>query len=259
MIVMSDDNLCDPFWLNNPKVLFTTWDFIPTASMTNAERLNALTRLLILITIGMYFLGYEQYCTVLILGILLIVILRSSQKENFRPRRGNHDPCHTCGFDSHMAYINSKYETSPQNQFSHINDGLRSYTHAHYKVIPVDVPAPYREVWRKEPRFCSEFSQYPNTYNIIPDVGNSPAAYRYIQENFSQPTNKCHYEDREWIDNTPTGLCPPPRQSAMPAIESAFMRDSMEFRNHIMGEYIDQFERQRQHNCVDFKPGRKTF
>lgn len=256
---MSNDKLSDPFWLNNPKVLFTTLDFIPTQNMTNSERLNALTRLLIIITVGMYFMGYDQYFTVLALGILLIIILRSTQKENFGPNRGNHDPCHTCGFDSQLPYINTKYETSPQNQYTHVNDGLRSYTHAHYKVIPQDVPAPYREVWRKESRWCNEFSQYPNTYNIIPNVGGSPAAYRYIEENFSQPDNKCHYADREWIDNLPGGRCPPGKVSAMPAVQSAFMRDSMEFRNNIMGEYVDQFARQRNHLCDNFKPGRKTF
>ncbi len=250
------EKISDPFWLKNPKVLFSTLEFVPTQSMTNAERLNTLTRLLIIITVGIYFLGYNQYLTVLALGFLLILILRETQKENFRPRRGVHDPCHTCGFDSNMAYINSKYETTPLNQFSHTNDGLRSYTHAHYKVIPQYVPAPYREVWRKEPRFCNEFSQYPNTYNIIPDRPNN---YRYISENFSQPENKCYFEDREWIQNVPSGQCAPGRVSAMPAVQSAFMRDTLEFRNNIMGDYIDQFERQRQHNCVDFKPGRKTF
>ncbi len=257
---MSNDKLPDPFWLDKPNVLFTTCEFIPTQNMTNSERLNALTRLLIVISIGMYLLNYQQYLTVFILGILLIVILRSTQKEPFRPHRGNHDPCHTCGFDSTLAYINSKYETSPQNQFSHVNDGLRSYTHAHYNVKPVDVPAPFREVWRKEPRWCNEFSQYPNTYNIIPEPsGKTKAAYRYIQENFSQPTNKCYFDDRAWVDNVSGGKCPPGRQSAMPAIQSAFMRDSLEFRNNIMGDYIDQIERERQHNCVGFKPGRKTF
>ena len=252
-------SLTNPFWLNDPKVLLANCDIIPNQKMTNAERLNALTRLLIIITIGLYILGYDHYLTVLILGLLLIIVLRSTQTENFQPRRGNHDPCHTCGFDSRMAYINTKYETSPQNQFDHTNDGLRSYTHAHYKVIPQYVPAPYSEVWRKEPRWCQEFSQFPNTYNIIPEQKGSPAAYRYIQDNFSQPENKCHYEDREWIDNTTTGMCAPQKESVMPAIQSAFMRDSTEFRNNIMGEIVDQFARERNHTCVGFKPGRKTF
>lgn len=256
---MSDDKISDPFWLSKPSILFQTWDFIPNQNMTNAERLNALTRLLLLITIGMYLLGYDQYLTVLILGIMLIIVLRSTRKEGFSPRRGNHDPCHTCGFNSTLPYINTKYETTPMNQYSHVNDGLRSYTHAKYTVKPVDTPAPYREVWRKEPRWCSEFSQYPSTYNIIPDpVGGGPA-YQYVNQTFSQPSNKCHFEDREWVDNTPTGKCGARKHSVSPAIQSAFMRDSMEFRNNIMGDYIDQFERQRNHLCTDFKPGRKTF
>jgi hypothetical protein len=255
---MSKDIQNDPFWLQDPRILFKP-DFIPSQTMTNSERLNALTRLLLIITAGMYLMGYEQYLTVFVLGILLIIVLRSTRKEGFSPRRGNHDPCHTCGFDATSAYINSKYETSPMQQYTHLNDGLRSYTHAHHKVIPVDTPAPYREVWRKEPRWCNEFSQYPNTYNIIPKVGGSPQAYKYITDNFSQPSNKCQYADRAWIDNTPGGRCGNQKRSAMPAIQSAFMRDSMEFRNNIMGEYIDQFERERNHLCVDFKPGRKTF
>ena len=253
---MVQNQFSDKFWLNNPKILFSNFDIIPTQNMTNAERLNALTRLLIIITIVMYFMGYDQYFTVLGLGIILIIILRSNQpKEHFRPRRGRHDPCNTCGFDSNMAYINSKYETTPINQFTHVNYGPRSYTTAKYKVIPEYVPAPYSEVWRNEPRFCNEFSQFPESYSIPPVKQN----YTFITDPINYPSNRCHFEDREWILNTPTGQCQPGKQSVMPAVQSAFMRDSTEFRNYIMGEYVDQFERQRQHNCVDFKPGRKTF
>ena len=54
-------------------------------------------------------------------------------------------------------------------------------------------------------------------------------------------------------------MCAPQKESVMPAIQSAFMRDSTEFRNNIMGEIVDQFARERNHTCVGFKPGRKTF
>jgi len=250
------NNLNDPFWLNNPNILLSNMEIFPTEKMTNSERLNALTRLLFLIVLGMYICNYDYYITVLILGLLLILMLRSTNKENFSPRRGAHDPCHTCGQDSNMAYINTKYETSPQNQFSHLNDGHNSYTHAHYKVIPADVPAPYSEVWRNEPRYCNEYNQFPESYSII---SNKAGSYKYVQDVFNQPSRKCQFEDRKWVDSVAGGKCPPGRVSAMPAVQSAFMRDSMEFRNNIMGEIIDQFGRQRQHNCVNFKPGRKTF
>lgn len=256
---MSDYKFSDPFWINNPEILFKNCSIIPTQKMTNAERLNALTRLIIITTIGMYMFDCPNYGTVFIIGIILVLLLRSTQKEGFAPRRGNHDPCHTCGFDSNLSYINTKYETSPQQQFSHLNEGIRSYTHAHYKVVPVDTPAPYREVWRNEPRWCNEFSQYPQTYNIIPQVGGSKQAYSYIQDTFSQPDNKCHHDDREWIENTTTGIYDRRKHSVMPAIESAFMRDSTEYRNMILGDYVDQIGRTRNHLCSEFKPGRKTF
>lgn len=237
--------LCKKFWLNDPAVLYENLEFIPTQSMTNAERMNALTRLLILVTIGLYYYGYDQYFNVFILGILLILILKggNEEKENFSARRGNPDPCKSCGENSTLPYINTKYERTPMTQVSHVNYGNRSYNTAKYKVIPEYVPSPYSEVWRNEPRYCNEFI-------------STPKPYTYIE----QPTEKCNFEDRSWVENTPSGISNlATRVKARPAIQSAFMRDSMEYRNNIMGEYIDQFDRQRQHNCVDFKPGRKTF
>jgi len=250
----------EPFWTNRPCVLFNC-KIIPTQDMTQSERLNALTRLLILVTAGLYLYGSSMYLAVGILGLLVIFALQTplENREGFGPHRGVHDPCRTCGFDSSMAYINTKYETSPANQFSHINDGLRSYTNAKYKVIPVDTPAPYREVWRNEPKFCSEFTQEPRSYSIIPSPGTTQQAYRYLQDNFNYPANRCQGQDTAWVENTTANKCDNRKHSAMPAVQSAFMRDSLEFRNNIMGDYIDQIGRTRQHNCVDFKPGRKTW
>ena len=244
----------DTFWLNKPADLFNSCDIIPNKKMTTAERLNTLTRLLLLIVIVMYASGSKHYLTILSLGVITIILLHGyeSKREGFKPRRGRHDPCHTCGFDSSMAYINTKYEETPSNQFSHVNYGPRSYTNAKYTVKPMYVPAPYREVWRNDVVFDGEFNPYQPTYQLIPQNcgGNSP--------NFSQPQTKTYYEDRDYVDNLPA-VAPVRKESAMPAVQPAFMRDSMEFRNNIMGEYVDKFARERQHNCVGFKPGRKTF
>lgn len=241
-------NSNDPFWLNDPQVLVKNFIIVPNQQMTDAERLNAMTRLLILICIGLYFYGYKEWTTVFALGILLIIVLRNSKNEGFAPRRGRHDPCNTCGFDSNLSYINSKYETSPMNQYSHTNDGLRSYTHAHYKVIPVDTPAPYREVWRRKSVWDQEYSQYPKSFVMLPQPSS--------MDNYPQP--QTFFQDRTYTDVLPQQSCQK-RQPTMMATQSAFMRDSQEFRNNIMGEIVDQFSRRTQHNCVGFKPGRKTF
>lgn len=245
---MEDSKPNDPFWLNDPKVIVKNFVIIPDQNMTDAERLNALTRLLIVICIGLYACGYKEWTTVFVLGLVLIIVLRNAKNEGFAPRRGRHDPCNTCGFDSTLPYINSKYETTPMNQWSHTNDGLRSYTHAHYKVIPVDTPAPYREVWRKDSKWCNEYSQYPSSFVMLSQPGPKN----------NQPQNKCHYEDRTYVDVLPQASCQK-RQPTMQMSQPAFMRDSQEFRNNIMGEIVDQFGRRTQHNCVGFKPGRKTF
>lgn len=251
----------DLFWIYNPAILFSNLDLLPSPNMSHSERLNSLTRLLLLITSIMYFMGYDEYFTVLMLGLLLIIILKSIQddNENFTPRRGNHDPCHTCGFDSQLPYINTKYETSPIDQYNHTNDGLRSYTHAHFNVKPLDTPAPFRQIWRNESRWCNEYTQYPNTYNIIPQTYGSPLADDYMTKTFSQPSNKCNFDNQFWIDNTPSNNCDNRKFSVSPAIQSAFMRDSLNFRNNVMGDYIDQIQSQRNYKCQSFKPGRKTF
>jgi len=241
----------EPFWLDDPFVLFRNLEFIPNKHMTQAERLNALTRLLIIITIGLYMYDMESYKTVLIVGILLILLLRNNDHaEHFSAHRGQFNPCRSCGScgkDSYLPYIDQKYEVSPHNQYTHLNDGLRSYTHAKYRLIPIDTPAPLRQVWRNDSKWCNEYSDTPKGYTINknPDM------------NIPQP--KCYFEDDLYVQNTQPCHITDTRKPGLTTRQSAFNRDSNEFRNNIMGEYIDYFMRQRNHECEDYKPGRKTY
>lgn len=237
----------EKFWLDDPNVLWNSFNIIPTVDMSNAERLNSLTRLLILTTVILYASGYQLYYVVLILGILLVVVLRRNcPKEGFTPHRGGR-PCRGCAFDSNQSYINAKYEVTPLIQFNHDNASKRSYTNAKYEVTPLDVPAPYREIWRSEPEYCGEFTMIPNPYTISP-VNDAEI-----------PRGQCHYITRSYVDHLPISQTQTGLVSARPAVESAWMRDSSEFRNSIMGEHVDRFMRERQHNCTDIKVGRKTW
>jgi hypothetical protein len=67
------------FWLDNPSQLFTSLNFLPSESMSIDEKYNALTRLVILISVGMYFAGQTHAWTVLGVGILAVIILRNAQ------------------------------------------------------------------------------------------------------------------------------------------------------------------------------------
>jgi len=239
----------DNFWLSDPTILYKEQDIFPRKDMTNTQRLNSLTRLLILISLVLLLFNPTIALSVFGLGIIMILLLRGNHKtEHFGPHRGNHDPCHTCGMDSTMAYINTKYETTPLNQSSPAIDHPRSWTKFKYLVKPLYVPPAMSDVWRNEPRYCNEFSQFPTPYTISKKSSIN-----------NLPTPKCQHERDQYVYLGPENQCAPPKVSAMPAIQSAFMRDSLTFRNNIMGEIVDQFERQRQHNCVGFKPGRKTF
>ena len=240
----------EKFWTHDLKELFKL-EFIPKCEMSNNGKLNALSRLTILIGLISIKFRPEYTLAIFLTGFAIILLIRNSEckKEGFRPLRGRPDPCNNCGMPSHMSYINVKYETSPQNQYTHTIGDLRSWTTSKYNMKPVETPQPFRQVWRNEPKFCREFSLTPQSYTMVDD-----------EEIANRPMKKCFHADRDFIDNLPkVTKCDNRKHNVMPAVQSAFMRDSLEFRNNIMGEYVNIFAKERQHGCAEFKPGRKTF
>jgi len=153
------------FWLDDPSILLKKLDFIPNPQMDISERLNALTRLLLLICIILYFMKYEHVLIVLIVGLLIIVSLKKSQREYFTARRGNFIPCNTCcnerGGNSSNTYVNSRY-VDPET-FSHENKGLYSWIHAKHDVKPYQTPPVYDSVWR---------NAEPKDYYLIEPIDN---------------------------------------------------------------------------------------
>jgi hypothetical protein len=63
------------FWVKDPCILFSDPQVFPTNNMTKAEKLNALSRLAIIIAIGMYFMKYENWLVFLTLSLLIIILL----------------------------------------------------------------------------------------------------------------------------------------------------------------------------------------
>lgn len=70
----------EKFWITDPCVLFKPVIF-PTSNMSRNEKLNALTRLSILIAIVMYALEYKHWFTFLILALLIFVLIRFLGRE----------------------------------------------------------------------------------------------------------------------------------------------------------------------------------
>jgi hypothetical protein len=78
----------EKFFVDSPVVLVENIRLFPTATMTMDEKLNALARLCIVISVGLYFMKYEHWLTFLIASILAIVLLkvyysRDGKKEDF--------------------------------------------------------------------------------------------------------------------------------------------------------------------------------
>ena len=74
------------FWTEDPGVLFSTFAFFPMEDMTNDEKLNALTRLAILLAAGMYYIEYEHWLTFLAVALIGIVLMKycgQKKREGF--------------------------------------------------------------------------------------------------------------------------------------------------------------------------------
>ena len=63
------------FWFEDPSALFQTFDIIPNQDMTDAERLNAMTRVIILITAVMFIVKFPLWWMFLVIGIIAVIVL----------------------------------------------------------------------------------------------------------------------------------------------------------------------------------------
>jgi len=68
------------FWIEDPAVLFSDLQFLPVQGMTREEKLNALTRLSVLISIGMNLAGWNEWLTFLLGSVLITTIINYSNK-----------------------------------------------------------------------------------------------------------------------------------------------------------------------------------
>lgn len=95
-----------PFWLNDPTILFNSVNIWPTKDMHKEEKLNAMTRLIILVTILLYLI--TDNIRVLVAGvvtIVAIVILRYA--HNNTPKETSE------GFDNLTNTYTTPSQTNP--------------------------------------------------------------------------------------------------------------------------------------------------
>lgn len=74
------------FWVEDPCILLKDLNIFPTFEMSRNEKLNALTRLTVIITIVMYLMDYKQWFTFLLLALLIIILLKylNNSSDNYK-------------------------------------------------------------------------------------------------------------------------------------------------------------------------------
>jgi len=74
-----------PFWLEKPSSIFDNFILIPQPGMTEDERLNALTRLVIVVALVLYVLKIGSWVLFFVLGMILVIILYLRSKRYKQP------------------------------------------------------------------------------------------------------------------------------------------------------------------------------
>jgi hypothetical protein len=71
----------EKFWVDDPTVLVKNLMIFPLPTMSKNQKLNALTRLAVVISTTLYFMNYEYWFTFLVLSLLAIILLKYAKPE----------------------------------------------------------------------------------------------------------------------------------------------------------------------------------
>lgn len=136
----------DPFWSQNPEVLFRRdrlIEFVPTLDMTTNERLNAISRMFIYIGLLLLaYLGRSWALYIPVIGLAFALFLRKTRPEPEKP--GRFVPNETPKTDDPNPFIPSK---QPECIPSTLNNPFMNVLQNEYVDNPTRPPAcDYAEV-----------------------------------------------------------------------------------------------------------------
>lgn len=222
----------EKFWVEEPCSLFGDMTFFPTKSMTKTEKLNALTRLAIAISIVMYFMKYDHWFTFLILAILIIIILNySGNSETFKKEE-----------------IKEEKEDEEEPLIENFSI-VPTYSGTNFQQTIV---APtFAEEWQIPPPAYDIYTQVP-----YPEISGS-------RDTFETPLKPQSYPYGQYL--TRTNLLPSDEyythlgcggaRTAREYINSSFLRHDLARRENMMRIYKKKLNRRFRGNCSDtFSP-----
>ena len=215
----------EKFWTEDPCILFTNIKLFPLREMTKDEKLNAVTRLAIAASAGMYFMKYDFWFTFLLLSLLIIVILK-----------------YNAGTEGFSMKSSGTSETTPidlKENFSLVP----TYANPDYHTTTIT------------PIFSEEWQIYPPVYDVY--VNTPP------DDTFKAPLQPQSYPYGQYL--TRTNLLPSdeeathmlnggPRQ-AREYVNGAFIRNTIAHRENMTRLYKKRLARRFRSNCNDtFSP-----
>ena len=85
------------FWIDDWCALFSDFNLLPSNGMSLNEKLNALSRLVIILSIVMYFMNYEYWLCFLTLSLLIIFVIKYFDSKGGNKEGFSIPPTYTCG------------------------------------------------------------------------------------------------------------------------------------------------------------------
>lgn len=140
-------------WIDDPLELFSSVSVLPSSDGSKCERINSMTRLVLLISLFLYIMDYKYWLTFLIVGLAVMILMKyqSDQKEDFS--------------------MNNRY-VSPQYMDCDCPTTVVPPLHAEEWQIPTpqyntyELVTPVPEEIQEEPSFASPYGRYISTSNI---------------------------------------------------------------------------------------------
>ncbi len=206
------------FWLEDLSVLFNHFRFVPTYNMNKSAKLNAVTRLCIVVGAVLYFMKVDWWLYFILASLLGICMIKYSgaKIENFS--------------------VTPTY-------------GTGNVLSAETRVVPT-----YAEEWQLNPHVFDQQKNYITPQVELLSTGypseqigaqiydqTPPVAYPYGQ--VLSRTNMMPTDEHVVLNNRSS------KMRVRDYANSAFLRNDLAFRHNMIEEYKKKLNRRFRHNC----------
>ena len=229
----------DKFWVEDPCILFSDMAIFPVKNMTKSEKLNALTRLAIIIAITMYFMEYENWFVFLSLAVLIIIIINYyGHSESFKKQ---------------------KISDLSSNDGSNSTDDEENLIE-NFSIVPTYSGTDFQQTVIA-PLFAEEWQNPPPAYDLYTNVPYPASSGS--RDTFEMPLKPQSYPYGQYL--TRTNLLPSDEyyshlgcggaRSAREFQNSNFLRHDLARRENMSRIFKKSLDRRFRHSCSDsFSP-----